>query len=388
MLRQFADALRVLRPRAAAQAQKAVADLRVADEKLREDLRAVKRAVKTLDEQDTRLARRHEAASAAIERKLEQFQCAILERLGAMSGELKRLADENARLSLKESQLRAIARLDVKFEQQDAELVALMADSCVESHVAEAVAAAPLRECPCPHIVVENLLPDALYDALIRGLPPAELFADRPVNKQQMSVPFDLAPVYSRRVWRFMARTIVDHMYMPAVLDKFREPIAAWLRQNFPLVPPELLASLPMTSSDGRILLRTRGYHIRPHRDPKWGLLTSLLYLARPGDSEHWGTQLFSVEADGDAPTVSPHWIGAERCRLVTDVPFRRNTLLAFLNSTGAHGARIPDDAPADLKRCVYQFRIGPNAAAIRELLATLPPDRRVAWAGKVVEYS
>ena len=54
--------------------------------------------------------------------------------------------------------------------------------------------------------------------------------------------------------------------------------------------------------ADGRILLRRPGYVIEPHRDPGWGFLTCLAYLARPGDNKEWGTQLYRVREDAKAP--------------------------------------------------------------------------------------
>ena len=61
----------------------------------------------------------------------------------------------------------------------------------------------------------------------------------------------------------------------------------------------------------------------------------------------------------------------------------RANTLLAFLNSAGAHGASIPADAqPANLERYVYQFRLGPDAQAIKRLLEPMHPDQRRRWTG------
>jgi hypothetical protein len=146
---------------------------------------------------------------------------------------------------------------------------------------------------------------------------------------------------------------------------------------------------LELHNTDGRILLRGRGYVIPPHRDPKWGFLTCLVYLARSGDDPSWGTQLYSVEGDCEAASVAPHWIRPEQCRLVKDVLFRPNTALVFLNSRGAHGARIPADAePPDLQRYIYQFRIGPTAESIRRLVALLPNDRRPLWSGKVADYA
>ena len=149
-----------------------------------------------------------------------------------------------------------------------------------------------------------------------------------------------------------------------------------------PLGPP-----MELHGSSGRIMLRRRGYNIPPHRDPKWGFITCLIYLPRSGDLETWGTSLYTVDGDEEARGALPHWIDGSQCRLVAEVPFRRNSALIFLNSTGAHGATIPDDAePADLERYAYQFRVGPTRDAITELMKMLPEERRPVWAGKVTD--
>ena len=70
------------------------------------------------------------------------------------------------------------------------------------------------------------------------------------------------------------------------------------------------------------------------------------------------------------------------------DVEFRPNRVLIFLNSVGAHGAVIPDDAqPADLERYTYQFRLGPEKRSIDALRSTLTPDKQPMWAGKGSGY-
>ena len=62
-------------------------------------------------------------------------------------------------------------------------------------------------------------------------------------------------------------------------------------------------------------------------------------------------------------------------------VPFRRNSLLAFLNDKAIHGAEIsPDEAPADLERYAYQFYIGPETEALKEIIDALPEDRQALW--------
>jgi hypothetical protein len=176
-------------------------------------------------------------------------------------------------------------------------------------------------------------------------------------------------------------------MITPAVLQKFRAPLAAWLDASLAPDAIALLDRLQMACTDGRILLRGRGYRIPPHRDPKWGFITCLMYLARVGDDRSFGTELYSVAADADAPDAKPHWIPADRCRLEATVEFLPNRALIFLNSAGAHGARIPDDAPESLERYAYQFRIGPGRGQISTLLGSLPPELRAAWDGKIGDY-
>jgi hypothetical protein len=109
------------------------------------------------------------------------------------------------------------------------------------------------------------------------------------------------------------------------------------------------------------------------------------MYLARPGDDERWGTQLFEVDDDAEAAGAAPHWIADSRCRLVADVAFKPNRALIFLNSSGAHGAQIPADAqPPDLERYAYQFRIGADRRSIERIRAELTPEQQALWAGKL----
>ena len=181
----------------------------------------------------------------------------------------------------------------------------------------------------------------------------------------------------------------LEGAFQPAIVEKFRDPLAKWIAHEFPAVASDPLAPpMELHSTDGRILLRGCGYRIPPHRDPRWGFITVLLYLPRTKETEKWGTQIYAVDNDESANSIAPLWIDPARCRLVADIPFRRNSALVFLNSHGAHGAFIPEDAkPADLQRYAYQYRIGPTKAAIQHLVATLPEERRSAWEGKVVDY-
>lgn len=360
MAGRLSGLLEVLRPRTIARTVKSVDDLAVT-------ARDLKRLVKQLEQR----AVKNDARTSALEQ------------------ELRTLTDAIAELRVRESRLRAIYERDIDLQPALDTVDRVLDAASIRSHVERSIDSAALDLDPFPHLVIEDLFPRSFYEAVLRGIPPVEMF-DGTENKQRIVVPFEMAPAFSRRVWGFLLHSVVDDIIGPALIRKFRQPLNEWLRATWPELPDQALESrVELLSTDGRILLRRRGYLIPPHRDPKWGFVTCLLYLARPGDSPTWGTQLYHVDGDTEAVNLAPHWIRAEDCRLAKEVPFRPNTALAFMNSRGAHGARIPADAePPDLERYIYQFRIGPSPDSIRRLQAVLPEDRREMWSGKRVDYA
>jgi hypothetical protein len=363
MLGRFNSGFGLLRPRALARTNKSVDDLT-------SEVRDLKRTTKSM--------------AADLARRDEMVQ-ALMSRLEVVTNEVK-LAGESVRALLaRESQLRAVLRADATLEDAMASLPAILDQERIAGHMTAAVARTQLRREPFPHAVVEDVFPADFYAALLRGIPPGELFGDKTRNKEHVNVPLTVAPAYSRRVWNFLVYELQPQL-QPMLVGLFREPMGEWIASEWPALAADPFAPpMQLNTADGRIMRRGRGYYISPHRDPKWGFITGILYLARPQDSQRWGTQLFAVDEDGDAVGAAPHWIDPERCRLVVDVPYRPNTMLVMLNSGGAHGANIPEDAePADLQRYIYQFRIGPGGPAISRLTALLPEHRRALWAGKV----
>jgi hypothetical protein len=382
MLRRFGTALYALRPRTIAQLQKSVADVRTQAAEQRE-------AVRQFREE-----------TMATHRAILETLNGIQSEVGVLAAQHRQETEASARLvasiqkdltalELREAQVRAVAQADLQLAGDLPALEARLREpGTIHSHVRAAVSAATRQDWPFPYMVIDDVLPPDVFAALVRGLPPAVLFADRPVNHQQLRPPFPLAPQYSRRIWDFMAEVVVKKFIRPVVIERFRDPVNDWLRGNFPAVGDNPIEKIGITYW-GRVLLRRPGYLIPPHRDPKWAVITMLLYLPRPGDDDRWGTQLYTVAGDDEAPDVRPHWIGDSPCTLAADVAFRPNRLLVFMNSTGAHGAQIPLDAqPADLERYAYQVRLRPSGASMAELVAGLPDDRKALWMGDAnVDY-
>lgn len=282
-------------------------------------------------------------------------------------------------------QVQLVSMLNRQQQDRIEHLPAVLDQRRIAEHVQRAIAAAPLITDPYDHIIVERVLPDEVYQLLISAIPPVVFFEDRDPIKQDLRLPMEDGPALSTSVWGFMDEVIARRVIGPAVLQKFHEAIQRHFDAVFGAAFNDRANQLPQSASGGRIMLRRPGYDLAPHRDPKRTMLTCLLYLAREGDSETYGTQIFRVVDDDDAGYKQTYYPeeGGRKCELVKVVPFRPNTMLVNLNSRGAHGAVIPRDAPADLERYVYQFYVAPETEPLKALIKSLPADRRARWGNK-----
>jgi hypothetical protein len=239
------------------------------------------------------------------------------------------------------------------------------------AHVTSAVGRAELQLDPCPHLVVDAVFPDYFYDRLIDSLPPPVFFEKTADLRDEMPVPFVMAPAFSRAVWDVF-HEVVEQALLPAVITAFQPALDDFVRSSWPALGSWHHSGITLRAANPRLMLRRRGYLIKPHRDPRWAFLVALFYAAPRSAAHTFGTQLYRLVRERDEPHTSPLWLAPEECQLARDVPGIGNSALIFLNSTGAHGASVPDDAPADFLRYVYQARFSPDAPTKARLLELL----------------
>jgi hypothetical protein len=309
----------------------------------------------------------------------------LTERLQQLEESQRSAAELLHQANRTSSQLRLVSVLNRQQQAEIERLPTLLDTLSITEHVRRAVAAAPLLIDPYEHVVVERVLPDAVYELLIRAIPPVEFFHDKDPIKQNLVFPMEFGPTLSAVVWDYMDDVIARQLIRPAVLEKFHDALQEHFTSMFGAAFIERANALPQSIHGGRLMLRRPGYQLGPHRDPKRAMLTCLMYLAREGDSEAHGTQIFRVHDDEEADykqTYYPEEKG-RTCELVKVVPFKPNTMLVSLNSRGAHGATIPLDAPADLERYTYQFYVAPQNEELGALIKSLPPQQRAMWRNK-----
>jgi hypothetical protein len=244
------------------------------------------------------------------------------------------------------------------------------------AHVTKAIGCATVQPEPMAHIVVNSFLPDDLYQSLLDAIPPDSCFTQRDMTKQNFRPDAGaLAPEFTVDAWRFVEERVIDAAAVPGLLRLFTPHIDAAYAQKYGR-HASAVAALPHGATAGRLMLRRPGYHLDAHLDPSRVIVTCLLYLARTGESEAFGTQFFrltELPAVDRTNTYFPAHHGYA-CEMVKTVPFRPNTAVAFVNFGAAHGADIPADAPKDTKRYAYQFYVSPDPAAVSAIVGG-PPD-------------
>jgi hypothetical protein len=262
-----------------------------------------------------------------------------------------------------------------------AEAERLSADA-IRPHIVNAVASADVRTDPTSYMVVDNLLPPEFYRLLAAAIPPGELFPDRDPVKQDFEMgSLEHAPPLTERVWRFFDDEIVGRILAPAIFDRLRSAVVEHYAETGGAAFGQRAAAIRHRAFAGRIQLRRPGYHLGPHLDPKRVVLTGLIYFPRPGDTEAYGTQLFRVNRPFVASgmkTFFPEAAGLT-CEVADTIPYRPNTMLAFVNSKAAHGATLPPGAPLE-ERYAYQFYVKPVDGELKKLLRDLPEEERSAW--------
>jgi hypothetical protein len=279
-----------------------------------------------------------------------------------------KLQDEFTSLRREIKIMRATMMLDAEHVRRGLDVTSQLDTARVAAHVARAISGARVETDPSVHVVIDNLVPADTYQALIDGIPPRLFFTQREDAKQNLKLDqLEIAPQVTIRTLSFLEGQLIPQMMVPALLRHFAPHIREFYVREYGPERGEKLAAIPHAATGGRLMLRRRGYHLDPHLDPRRVVFTTLIYFARPGESEAYGTSFYRMSAMPKIDRTSTFYPESQgiRCELVKLVPFRPNSAVSFLNYGGAHGADIPKDAPADLERYAYQFYVSPDPAAL-----------------------
>lgn len=219
-------------------------------------------------------------------------------------------------------------------------------------HAIYAIANAPVRPYPFPHIFVGDVFPAAFYDCLLRHLPPDRCFL--PLVETGLVGPaysrnrlvvlpapdhLDRLPEADRAFWSATFHSVFDAELSRALIDKFAPVIAS----RFALDSgPEARIVSRVNVSLTRDLA---AYELGPHTDTPSKLVSMIVYLPPDDRRPQLGTSLYLPRDRGFTCEGRRHHPFGPFER-VTTLPYRPNAVLAFpKTSTSFHGVEPLADA-------------------------------------------
>jgi hypothetical protein len=213
---------------------------------------------------------------------------------------------------------------------------------------------------PFPYLVIENVMPDDVCEALICEMPPLDVLTHGQPLGDNKRFNFTYANAVAARgispLWRDVLTQAVSQRFLDRLLRLFSPSILEFYPDfETRFAPIDRLKAEVRSKKNARepgsIMLDaqiavntpaiTGGTSVRtPHLDRTDKIFVGLLYLRLPGDnSEGADLELLSPNDNGPLIYGDKRMLPAESTTHVRTIPYRRNTLVIFLNTAQSlHG--------------------------------------------------
>jgi hypothetical protein len=211
---------------------------------------------------------------------------------------------------------------------------------------------------PFPHVVVDGFLDGGLADELVRQMPPLSTLTGGAALGGNARFTLGAADALAAPAVPSVWKQVIGEGLTQGFLNRVVRLFDPFIRSEFPdfaarFADPARLTAVPRHAQErprgavgldaqisGNTPALTGGTTVRgPHLDRTDKLFVGLLYLRLDGDDSRGG-DLELYESADRVPAFAPkRLLPRDRVRVVKVVPYRRNTLVLFLNTPRAlHG--------------------------------------------------
>lgn len=242
------------------------------------------------------------------------------------------------------------------------------------------IAAAPRRNWPFPHIVVENIFPPDFYHLLANAVPAPDRFksltetgrvsgvaATDPYSNRriiEMSRPRpELLPEQHRDLWAGFLDWLMGKPFGLFMLQQFGSHVSRRFGDKFNQI---------RLYQDLMLVHDTTDYALGPHTDAPQKVVVMLFYLPLDAAHPELGTALYVPRAEGMTCDGNRHHPREGFLRVAT-VPYKPNTMVAFFKTARSfHGVEPVKEQ--GLERRLIQFSIWHGLGAGDDI-APVPRD-------------
>ncbi len=257
------------------------------------------------------------------------------------------------------------------------EEIAYCTDSKIQKHIIEKLRSARVITDPFPHLIVENFLPEELYQHALESFPEHSLFKLQESSRQFLwtnhgCLKGSSLSLSDQAFWQAFGEVTVNHFTKPILIDKFMP----FLNVKFQTKDPQELEKIKQGldfwehRQDGLVsyLAKTQ---VEPHIDDHNIFVRALLYFPEDDEHQEVGTTLYS------GPPAKP----SQKCpkegeiHPVKKVPYKRNTLFVFLHSPISwHSVASHEYPEEDYLRRLFLATISLSPESIEKLYGESVP--------------
>lgn len=235
--------------------------------------------------------------------------------------------------------------------------------SPIEAPLLYAVANAPLRPFPYPHLYVRDVFPAELYAELQANIPDPEamlpLAEARGVQGYDERFVLDLAGAGGRlsggqqAFWSGLHALLTGGGFKEVLLNRFA-----------PQVQRRFAGQTVRFAEETLLVQDVTRYALGPHTDAPSKVITVLFYLPKDARQAHLGTSLYLPKDRGRRCPGGPHY-GYEGFDRAATMPFLPNSMFAFVKTDASfHGVEPVTDPDVRRWLLLYDIKGYPVEAA------------------------
>ena len=210
---------------------------------------------------------------------------------------------------------------------------------------------------PYPHLIIEDILPEELYQKMHDFWPESSCFSHQNGANRHLYVTkgcSEWMPLTAEQklFWRMYGEVVIGY-----VKDEIKRILIPYLNWKFPRMRTDQLIQLTQTikffdSRQDSLMEHHYGYQIGHHIDQNYLFATGLLYCPTDNNHEHLSTLLYY-------PDTSLEPIPFDHCyqgplKLAKKIPYRRNTLLVMLQNPWQLHASVLHTDIAYIRKTVW----------------------------------
>ncbi|MCB1110526.1 MAG: hypothetical protein KDK64_06050 [Chlamydiia bacterium] len=257
------------------------------------------------------------------------------------------------------------------------EIVSLCVGEDVLDYIREKIEKTPVEESPFPHFIIEDILPETLYEAGQSFWPHPNCFYAKgfphhgPVHRLHVctslgSIEHSSLTPEQKMFWRTFGEVVVNHYMKPLIAQK----LLNYIHYKFPGATPEQLNALKKSFEFypfhyDSLLIDDANYFIDPHVDGVKTFAQCLLYFPEDNDHQDLGTKFFR-----GPPFRKGHYNSCVAAlKLEKHVRYKRNTLVVFLQSpTSWHSADTSPYPDTHYLRKMFLMTLRTSPEAVNQI--------------------